>query len=224
MSTAIVHKTNPPWQWGLWGRWILANALSETVGLGSTLLIGAFLLVQAEPIIGTVPAAVLGVLAATLIEGSLVGTAQWLVLRRPLPRVRWRAWVTATALGACVAWTLGMVPSILLSTGTSSSTQISDLVVYALAAGLGLVAGFILGFPQWFVLRSSVSRAGWWGPANALAWMVGMVVVFIGTGFIPETGITWPIAFLLLVFVLAAGALVGAIHGLVLVWLLRRRL
>ena len=103
MSNTTIQKTSAPWQWRIWWQWVLANAISETVGLGATLLIGAFLLVQAQPTIGAIPAAALGVLAGTLIEGSIVGTAQWLVLRRPLQRMRWRIWVGATALGACIA-------------------------------------------------------------------------------------------------------------------------
>src|SRR3712207_8569653 len=88
------------------------------------------------------------VLAGTLVEGTVVGTAQWLVLRRPFPAMKWRAWALATAAGAFVAWTLGMLPSILLSagadTGSSAPTEPSDAVVYGLAALIGLVAGTIL--------------------------------------------------------------------------------
>jgi hypothetical protein len=227
MSTTMIQKTGTHWDWRIWYQWILANAASETVGLGGTLLIGAFLLFKAEQTIGAVPAAALGVLAGTLIEGSVVGTAQWLVLRRPLKSMRWRAWALATALGACVAWTLGVIPSILLSTapdtGGAAPGEMSDLVVYALAAGMGLVLGPVLGVPQWLVLRRHLPKAGWWVLANALAWMVGMVVIFIGTSFIPaEGGITLPVALLLLLFVVAAGALVGAVHGLVLIWLLHQ--
>ena len=98
----------------------------------------------------------------------------------------------------------------------------SDLVVYALAAGMGLVLGPILGVPQWLALRRYVPNAGWWVPANALAWMLGMVVIFIGTSFIPASGFTWQIAMLLLLFVVAAGAVVGAVHGWFLIWLLHR--
>lgn len=96
----------------------------------------------------------------------------------------------------------------------------SDQLIYALAAGMGLVLGPLLGVPQWLVLRRHLSRAGWWVPANALAWMLGMVVIFVGTGFIPVQGITLPAALVLLLFVVAAGAVVGAVHGLVLIWLL----
>lgn len=157
MSTTTMQKTSAPWEWRLWWQWILANAISETVGLRTTLLIGAFLLVQTEPIIGAIPVAMLRVLAGMLIEGSVVGTAQWLVLRRPLQKMRWRAWVLATALGAGVAWTLGMIPSTLMfaapDTGAGAPGQVSDLVIYALAAGLALAAGALLGAPQWLVLR-----------------------------------------------------------------------
>ncbi len=60
-------------------------------------------------------------------------------------------------------------------------------------------------------------------PANALAWMLGMVVIFMGTSFIPAEGMTWPVALLLLLFVVTAGVLVGAVHGLALIWLLHHR-
>jgi hypothetical protein len=185
------------------------------------------MLVQVEPTIGAIPVAALAVLAGTVIEGSVVGTAQWLVLRRPLVRMRWRAWALATALGAGIAWTLGMIPSTFLfsgtDTGTAAPSEVSDLMIYALAAGMGLVLGIILGASQWLVLRHYVSKAGWWVLANALAWMAGMVVVFIGTSFIPAEGITLPVALLLLLFLIVAGAVVGAIHGRVLIWLLHVR-
>jgi hypothetical protein len=223
----MVQKTSTQWEWKLWLQWVIANAVSETVGLGTTLLIGAFLLVNAEPPIGALPAAALGVLAGTVIEGSIVGTAQWLVLRRPLEKMRWRTWVLATALGACVAWTLGMIPSTLLFTGADSGAaapgEMSDPMIYTLAAAMGIALGAILGAAQWLALRRHLPKAGWWIPANALAWMLGMVVVFLGTSFIPAEGITVPVALILLLFVVAAGAVVGAVHGLVLIWLLRLR-
>jgi hypothetical protein len=89
-----------------------------------------------------------------------------------------------------------------------------------LAAGMGLLQGSILAVPQWRVLRRYVAGAGWWVPANSAAWAVGMVLVFQAV-----SSTTWtlsvatfarPVALLTL-----AGAAVGAIHGAVLVWLLR---
>ena len=226
MSSATMQKTRTGWDWKLWFKWILANAVGETVGLGGTLLIGGLLLLNVQKTM-VVPAAALAVLAGTFIEGIVVGTAQWLVLRRPFESMRWRVWVLATAIGAFVAWTLGMIPSTFIFTGADTAgaapAQMSDLMVYALAAAMGLVLGSILGVPQWLVLRRHLPKAGWWVLANALAWMVGMVVVFVGTNFIPPEGISISVALMLLLFLFAAGATVGAVHGLVLIWLLRSR-
>ena len=227
MSSTIIQGRRAGWDWNIWIQWILANAIGETVGLGGTLVISALLLLNAQKTMGVLPAAALAVLAGTFIEGITVGTAQWLVLRRPMKSIRWRVWVLATALGAFVAWTLGMIPSTFMFAGADSggaaSAQISDLVIYALAAAMGFVLGPILGVPQWLVLRHHLPKAGWWVLANALAWMVGMVIVFIGTNFIPPEGISLNVAFVLLFFLFVAGAAVGAIHGLVLVWLLHLR-
>ncbi len=221
-----MQKTRTGWDWKLWFQWILANAVGETVGLGGTLLIGGLLLLNAQKTM-VVPAAALAVLAGTFIEGTVVGTAQWLVLRRPLASMRWHVWALATAIGAFVAWTLGMIPSTFIfasaDTAGAASAPMSDLMVYALAAVMGFVLGSILGVPQWLVLRRHLPKAGWWVLANALAWMVGMVVVFVGINFIQSGGSTVNMPLMLLLFLFAAGAAVGAVHGQVLIWLLRLR-
>lgn len=41
-----------------------------------------------------------------------------------------------------------------------------------------------------------------------------MVVIFMGTSSIPSQRITWSRALVLLLFVIVAGATVGAVHGL----------
>lgn len=210
---------------------MLANALSETLGLGVTALVGAGLIAVVGGDTGVFAALLLagaGVLAGTFVEGTVVGTAQWLVLRRPLPRVSWMVWTVATAAGAFVAWTLGIAPSTILSFGDGggqgSAEDPGRVVVYGLAFLLGLALGPVLGFAQWLVLRGHVRRAGLWMPANALAWAFGMVVVFVGADLIFAGGFV-PVDLLLLVPTLAvAGAGAGAIHGLALVWLLRSRL
>ncbi|HEU0027266.1 MAG TPA: hypothetical protein VFQ25_09140 [Ktedonobacterales bacterium] len=215
-------------RWALWRQWTLANALAEAVGLGATLLAGLLVFSQVEPRVGPVTAALLGVALAALVEGSVVGTAQWLVLRAPLAGLRWRRWAVATAVGAVIAWALGMTPSVVMAlagpSGDGAEVQEPEgLMMYALAAGLGLVAGPVLAVAQWWVLRAYLPRAGWWIPANACAWAVGMMIVFWGISFVPASGITVSVAFVLVGCVILAGAAVGAIHGLALIWLLRER-
>lgn len=215
----MIERLHPPG--ALWRRWVGANALAETLGLGSTALLGLALATTAPPLLFA-----LGMIAAgTLLEGVLVGALQWWVLRDPLPRLPARAWMGATTLGAGVAWTLGMIPSTLLAGAVDPGANAavpSDLQMYLLAALMGLVLGPILGAPQWWVLRRHVARAVWWIPANALAWAAGMVIVFAGVGMVPEEEPGLAIVLLVLATLAVAGAVVGAIHGAVLVRLLPR--
>jgi hypothetical protein len=95
-------------------------------------------------------------------------------------------------------------------------------MVYTLAALMGLVAGAILGTPQWLVLRRHVRRAAIWILANALAWVPGMVLAFVAADFIFSAGIGMSTIVLAIATLVAIGAVVGAIHGLALVWLTHR--
>ncbi|NJN55509.1 MAG: hypothetical protein HC804_12590 [Anaerolineae bacterium] len=212
--------------WHIWRQWVAANSLAEVIGLGGSALIGALLFQWlGETAVSTLILAVVMILCGTFMEGVLVGLLQWHVLQRPFPSMSRTSWVRATAVGAAVAWTLGMIPSTVMNltadTSSTPPTEPSNLVVYGLAAAMGLLLGPILALPQWTVLRHYVKSAGWWIPANSLAWAGGMIIVFMGTSLIPPEGITPGIALLLLVTLAVAGAVVGAVHGLALVWFLR---
>ena len=123
--------------------------------------------------------------------------------------------VYTTIIGAVVAWFIGMV------LGSSAGPHVEEdtalLAVGAAVLGLGL--GALLGLAQWFVLRRHLRQAGWWVPANATAWAVGMVVAFAGTDVVQQDALV-PAA---VVRGTSMGVLVGAIHGGFLVWLLRRQ-
>jgi hypothetical protein len=84
-----------------------------------------------------------------------------------------------------------------------------------------MILGAILAIPQWRVLRRHVRGAGWWLPANALAWAVAMPLIFVAAGLpLPDGGIL-PLLAVAMAVIAGAGALVGAIHGAVLVRLTR---
>ena len=218
-------------RWDTWRAWVLANLVAEALGLGATLLVGILLFGGLEPRIGIVPVALLGITLGALCEGSIVGGLQWLVLRRPIPELRWREWATATGVGAAFAWALGMIPSTVISfmseqapVGNDQGFAPAEWAVLLLAAAMGAILGAVLGGAQWVALRRYAPRAGWWIAANAVAWAAGMTLVFVGTGFIPESGVMTAGAMAtLIVWVALAGIAVGAIHGLALIWLLRGR-
>jgi hypothetical protein len=90
-----------------------------------------------------------------------------------------------------------------------------------LAVTLGGVAGPILGAVQWVVLRRHVRCATRWLWANALAWAVGMPLIVAGMGVVPWTNHVAVVVPAVYLVCAVAGVVVGAIHGAVLVRLLR---
>lgn len=213
------------WRARFWWQWVAANAGAEFVGLGTVAALGYVVATRLGEPHGPLPAIAFALVFVCLgaFEGLVVGVAQAKVLRSRIPSLG--GWASASVVGAVVAWAAGMVPSTFMrvigSGASGAPPEISEPVRLVLAAGLGLVAGPILAYFQWRCLRRYIARgAAWWLPANAVAWAFGMPVVFvaahvgaIGTDpalVVPGVGLV----------LLAAGAVVGAIHGAVLVWLL----
>jgi hypothetical protein len=212
----------------LWGSWVVANALGELIGLGLTGAIAA----AAVPVLPTLACAgaVIGLLLAVacgaLVEGVSVGAAQWHVLRGAVVGIPRRSWIGATAAGAAVAWALGMLPSTLMDQGADASAGAQEpsaagLLLFTIL--MGIVAGSILAAPQWAVLRRHLPQAGWWIPFNAAAWAVGMPIAFRAVPAVMDSQGSLPGLLTASAYLLATGAAVGAVHGLGLVWLVRRQ-
>ena len=164
---------------------------------------------------------ILLVTASGAIEGSVVGLLQWLVLRHPFPGIARRTWVLATIIGAVVAWFFGSLPSTLIDIGAQQSGAVaqepSAATVLLLAAGMGLMLGIILAYPQWRVLRRVVANAWWWIPANSVAWAFGMAIIFAAMDLAFAQATPAGSAAVIAAALLLAGAAVGAVHGLALV-------
>jgi hypothetical protein len=207
----------------LWVRWVAANAISETLGLGATFAViaVAFSSLEGSGSIGTVLLLFLLSVASGVIEATLVGLAQWWAMHPWFPAISRRAWWLATMAGALVAYVLGYLPSTLMSLGEEASqaqaVEPPQAIVLLLAAGLGAVAGAVLSFAQWLILRGSVPRAGWWVPANALAWLAGMPIVFWGIDISQRGQPLYQTVLILIVCLLLMGLVVGSIHGAFLV-------
>ena len=208
----------------LWPRWTLANALSEMVGLGLTLLITGLVFSKLDGL-GTMTSILLSfffAVASGAVEATLVGLAQWWAMRPWFPSIERFAWWRGTMIGALIAYVLGYLPSTLMSMGeaTASSAPVAEppqWIVLLLAAGMGAAGGVVLSFAQWLVMRGKVKRAGLWIPANMLAWMFGMPVIFWGIDMSFKMPAIWQSVFLMAGTLFVAGAIVGGIHGLFLV-------
>lgn len=206
--------------------WIVANAVAEAAGLGTTFVLGyaAAPALKDTTAAGIILTAALALVLGVFLEGVLVGYAQERVLRRRLVRIEPRHWMIATAIGAGAAWALGMIPSTVMSLMTmgqeaaAAPAEPPPLVQYGLGVALGLVTGPILGVAQWAVLRRAIARhAARWLWANAAAWAIGMPLIFLGMDFVPWDGPPAAIAASIYLVCAVTGLVVGAIHGRVLV-------
>jgi hypothetical protein len=123
------------------------------------------------------------------------------------------------------AWTIGMVPSTVMSLmaqqEAASAPDLGPTTQVLLAVALGLVAGPVLALFQWRCLRQLLPNAWYWLPGNALGWAVGMPIVFQAVELASGQADVESVVAIVSVALLAAGAVVGAIHGAFLV-LLRR--
>lgn len=225
MSDPLVAERSPSFV--LVHRWVVANAVGELVGLGGVGLAAVWLLPLVRHHLPGSAAAALAtaVLMVGLgsVEGAVVGVAQaWALAGTPIPA---RAWIRATVLGAMLAWAAGMVPSTVLALGGHAGdgpppAGPTPSMRLLLAAGLGLVAGPVLGAVQLRVLRGHARRAWRWLLGCALGWALGMPLVFLAVRTLALGGPD-PVAIAASAAALAvAGGLVGGVEGVFLARLL----
>ncbi|WP_299441287.1 hypothetical protein [uncultured Phycicoccus sp.] len=201
-------------------RWVLANTVGETLGLGATGLL-AWLVVgrSAEPsAVGAVLAGFAIVVLSGAVEATVVGLLQHRAVHPWLPGLTRRAWWWATLWGALTAYVLGYLPSTVVSLlsvdgDAAPVPEPPQGVVVLAAAGLGLVAGAVLAWAQTLVLRHHVARAWRWVPANMLAWAVGMPMIFVGMDLAFRDGGVVRTAAVVVATLASAGAVVGVING-----------
>ena len=115
--------------------------------------------IAARAVVGPVDAVWTAVLAGAL-AGALIGTAQWLALKRIGADVRW---IAATAAGLGIG--LGVAYAVF-----GYGTSVADLAIVGAVSGLGI------GVAQWWLLRHLVHGSIVWIPATAAAWAQGWTV------------------------------------------------
>ena len=181
--------------WGFWLQWVLASTVGMFLGLNMGFFLGALIdYVLGEPFTSSFFGIALGI---------GVGVLQWLVLRRRFSGVGW--WVLASA--ACG---YGIMQAGLFE-GLSYSLSLGALLSFTGVVALG---GTVAGTLQWLVLRGQVSRAGWWVLASTVGWgLVGAVLGAFPWG-VGDTDA--------LVALVVTAAVLGAVTGGALVWLLRQ--
>jgi len=203
--------------WTLWEWWVLATIAGEFIGVG-TIAVASTIASHLTTVNMVVLLHIVGAL-----EGIALGLAQWLVLRRYVKHVGW--WILATMIGAIAAWLIGLQVMVILILSFSNRDVVTTSAALLKAVfGLGAWVGAVLGFAQWLVLRTHVRRGALWIVANAFAWGVGLLVVWIGATLVNPGELRFETALVGIATGVTMGVVVGAITGFVLVWLLKPRL
>jgi hypothetical protein len=191
-------------------RWVLLVTLGEAVGFSVPAAVGVAVTAGSWGPLATLLAMVL----AGSVEGAALGVAQADCLFRweVLPVRRW--WVAATSIGAAVAWSLGMLPSILAGLKWSAGT-----VVAAAVGALILLSSLPLA--QYVVLRDHVRPSARWIPINMAAWLVGIVWTLLPSPWVDQSTSAGALIFIYGIAGLCMAATVAVITGSGMIRLLR---
>lgn len=162
----------------LFNKWFLTVTLGEFIGFIIPSIAGVATAYAHVPQLVQTFVLVL----AGMGEGAVLGYAQSRVISRIVPRIKQPEWIRATVLGAGIAWLMGMTPSTLYD-----YREILPLSILILIGGVLLAVLLLsMGYLQYLVLRKHVAKASGWIWINILAWVVGLVVLFLFMGIAPE--------------------------------------
>jgi hypothetical protein len=196
--------------WGLWERWILATSIAEIIGLAIVAIV-SLVASRTGYIQGTFT--LVGIL-----EGIVLGFAQWLILRRYIHHST--RWIIATAIGGLFAWFTGLTISEVMAIVYEGVSDVHKTQAFFKGLILlGAALGTILGFCQWLVIKDQIRFSTWWIFANAIAWSLGLFIAYVGAGMVEEN-FSLQTALLTTVTGTAMGGVIGGVTGATLVYLL----
>ncbi len=179
---------------GLWLGWTLATAGGMLLGFLPTILLVDVLNLG------------LAQIAVPVLAGTVIGFAQWLVLRRYVTAsTRWD-WTDG------ISWAAGYILGLLL-------IQLLPSTVFAVFIGYFLF-GVIVALEQGPVLRRESPQVFTWLHSSAIAWAGGywasqaVLSIFTDPLIEPVVGTA--------VIAITSGLVAGAITGVALIWIVRR--
>jgi hypothetical protein len=181
-------------EFGLWLGWTLATAGGMLLGFLPTILLVDVLDLG------------LAQIAVPVLAGTVIGFAQWLVLRRFVTASTSWDWTDG------ISWAAGYILGLLL-------IQMMPSTVFAVFIGYFLF-GAIVALLQWPVLRREIPQVVTWLIASAVAWALGywasqaVLSLFTDPLIEPVLGTT--------IIAVSSGLVAGAITGLALIWIVRK--
>lgn len=195
-----------------WKKWTLACAAGELFGIGIAAAIAvAVNQWMGEPeTTGQKFQTLFFMLFAGAIEGFVLGSFQWRVLREKFPAMPARQWVGYTVAVAMLGWLMGMIPPLFFM-GQNAQTGVENpepalIIVIVGAMALGLIFGAIFGMVQWLVFQRYAKESVQWVTGNSLGWGLAMIWIFLAATLPDETTPVW--------LIIAGGVLSGILAGL----------
>ncbi len=188
------------WRFGL--RWVLLTIAGWAIGFPLGFILGEIALDNA---------------GVEICVGAMVGLMQWFALRRVVKNAGF--WVLANITGFIVSSSIHAAACYFWKTPDDLVHPLGVLM-WTLSFILG---GTLTGLLQQRILRHQVHRSGWWVPASAAGWGLGVIGLAI-IGFV-SPGKRSVVLLLLrnLIAPTAMGAVIlGIVTGGVLIWLLRQ--
>ena len=182
-------------EFGMWLEWTLATALGMLVGFAlSIVLVNVLNLAFAR-------------LLVPLVAGSLIGLAQWVVLRKYLNEVF--DWILAGG----ASWAIGYALGLLMINGLTG-TGLDGFIGY-------MLFGVIVAIVQWPILRREIPNAWMWIAANVVGWTAGFYLSQLSLDLLFNGPTIDPVASTS-VLSGVSGLVAGAITGIALVLIVRR--
>ncbi len=191
--------------WGFGLLWVFLSAMGWSIGFTMGFVAGY----APIELIGHTPLGEgLAFCVHKIVLGAVVGILQWVVLRERVPGAG--RWVWASIAGLAVAGGVGV--AVIVARGPTRIESLATVVGTTLVVALG---GAVTGMLQRPVLRGQVSRSGWWVLASTVGWGLGMAVTGAGMSALAVGDFCGLMGFF-------GGAVLGAVTGGALVWLLRQ--
>ena len=180
---------------GLWLAWTLVTAGGMLIG---------FLL--SIPLVNTLNLG-FAQIAVPVITGTVIGFAQWFVLRPYVTSASHWVWVDG------ITWAIGYILGLFI-------TQFMPSTLFAAFIGYFLF-GAIVALVQWPVLRREIPHIVTWIITSALAWAAGywvsqavLQLFYHGSLISPAVSTS--------VIAITSGLIAGAITGIALIWIVRK--
>jgi len=212
-------QTNPIQYW--W-KWTVNCGVGELIGIGAAaaFAVGIHQFLGEPQTLSENIIVLSAMVFAGVVEGWILGTMQWKILKIEFPNISYFRWVGVTVVVAMLGWFIGTVSS-LYFVGIEEVTVGQEFIsptwlTIGGPIGMGLVLGVIFGYFQWLAFKHYALYTKRWILANALGWAGAMFIIFYYASLPTPTTPTPEVVLMGLKAGLLAGLSVGAITGIAL--------